>query len=111
MHYLSTLMILSAFIQAEQMSSMDHQSIHTYNKRPIVRKSAEKKAHELHKIDERKAREIAEKKCGEKVRRLTLNHSRLYLYYRAETENCTLYINALDGTIFDPETIRKGSAK
>ena len=108
MNYLLSLFMLTIFIRSEEMSPMEHQSLHTYNNRSIVKKSSEKRAHRLHKIDERKAREIAEKNCGEKVRSLRLDHNRLTLYYRAETANCTLYIDALDGRVIDPELIRKG---
>jgi hypothetical protein len=107
MKQLLSLLILTIFINAEEMSSMEHQTLHTYNKRPTLKNSSEKNAHKLHKIDEKKAKEIAGKICKEHEITLKLIHSQLYLYYEARTKNCLLYINALDGKLIDPETINK----
>lgn len=105
MKQLLSLLILYTFINAEEMSSMEHQSLHTYNKRPTLKNRGEKNTHKLHRIDEKQAEEIARKVCKGKDIELRLTHSNLYLYYIAKTKTCTLLINALDGTIIDPETI------
>jgi len=100
--------ILITLLAAEEMSPSQHQSLHTYNYRPTLKKQGEKNAHKLHKIDEKKAREIAREHCGEGTVKLKLTHTELYLYYIASTKGCRLYIDALDGSIIDPDTIRKG---
>jgi hypothetical protein len=90
---------LTFFINAAEMSPMEHRSIHTYNYRPALKKSGEKNAHKLHKIDEKQARLIAENHCKEKGVELTLTHSGRTLYYIAATKHCTIAIDALDGTV------------
>ncbi len=99
MKQLFLLLVLTLFVDAEQMSSMEHQSIHSYNHRPNLKNSGEKKAHRLHKIDEKQARAIAQKHCKEKDVKLKLTHSGRTLYYIATTKNCTITIDALDGTV------------
>ena len=98
------LLALTLFVDAEQMSSMEHQSIHSYSHRPNLKKSGEKKAHRLHKIDEDQARVITQKYCKEKGAKLKLTHSGRTLYYIAETKNCAITINALDGTVRSVDT-------
>jgi hypothetical protein len=92
---------------------MEHRSIHTYNHRPGLKKSSEKNAHKLHKIDEKQARAIAENHCKEKGVKLTLTHSGRTLYYIAATKHCTITIDALDGTVrsVDREAGKKGKEK
>lgn len=109
MKYLLPTLVCCTFVYAETMSQIDHLSLHTYNKHPSLKNTGDKRAHKLHKIDEEQAMAIAEKECKEDIVRLKLTHQRLYLYYIAKTSNCALYINALDGSIIDPETIKRGS--
>jgi len=103
--------ILITLLAAEKMFPSQHQSLHTYNYRPTLKKQAEKNAHKLHKIDEKKAREIAREHCGEDAIKLKLAHTELYLYYIATTKGCRLYIDALSGAILDPKTINKEKKK
>lgn len=91
------------------MSLTDHLTLHTYNKRPSLKHISDKRAHKLHKIDEKQAMAIAEKKCNEGTVKLKLTHHNLYLYYTAKTSKCTLFINALDGSIIDSKIINMGS--
>ena len=65
----------------------------------------EKNAHRLHKIDEEQAKKIAARTCRGSDVKLTLTHRGSYLYYIARTTKCTVYINALDGTVIDPKKI------
>ncbi len=105
MKQLFLLLTLTLLVDAEQMSSMEHQSLHSYNHRPNLKKSGKKQAHRLHKIDEKQARMIAQKYCKEKGVKLKLTHRGRTLYYIATTENCTIAINALDGTASRIDTI------
>lgn len=102
---LLSLLVLSALISAEEMSPMEHQSLHTGNKGLSLQSSGEKKAHKLHKIDEAEAIAIAEKACKEKNIKLKLMHRNTLLYYSAKGKSCQLYINALDGKLIDPKRI------
>ena len=96
---------LCSTIYAETMSASEHLDLHSYNKRPSLKHTDERKAHRLHKIDEAQAKKIAAEACKENAVKLTLTHRGLTLYYIAKTPGCTVYINALDGTIIDPKTI------
>ncbi len=93
----------TVFLNAETMTPVEHSSLHTYNKRSTLKHNNHNAAHKLHKIDEEQARSITMKRCKEEVGTLKLTHNGLYLYYIARTPKCTLLINALDGSIIDPE--------
>ena len=108
MKYLLLALAMCTYINAEEtMSTAEHQSLHTYNKNSFLKRTGEKRAHQLHKIDEKMAMKIAIKKCKDKSVQLTLNHQNSYLYFIAKAPECTVYINALDGSIIDPSTINK----
>ena len=106
MTYLWLAVLFCTSISAETLSPLEHNSLHTYNKRFTFKHESEKRAHQLHKIDEKKARSIAQNVCKESSISLKLTHHELYLYYIAHTKKCTVYINALDGTIIDPKRIK-----
>jgi len=107
MKYLSILLAVYSFSFAETMSPSEHNSLHTYNKRSTLKHNNEKKAHQLHKVDEAQAKAIAYKICKTKKLTLTLKHHSLYLYYHVNAEGCTLFINALDGSIIEPNKINQ----
>ncbi len=108
MKYLIILLSVYAFANAQTMSPQEHLQLHQYNQRPSLKKSAEQKAHRMHRINEKRAKAIARKKCQSGTIKLRLVHHDTYLYYIAKTQTCTVYINALDGTIIDPKKIEKG---
>jgi len=93
MKYLLILLSVYSFSSAETMSPSEHNS--------------EKKAHQLHKVDEEQAKAIAYKICKTKKLTLALKHYSLYLYYHVKGEGCTLFINALDGSIIEPDKIKQ----
>jgi len=107
MKYLPILLAVYSFSFAETMSPSEHNSLHTYNKRSTLKHNNEKKAHQLHKVDEAQAKAIAYKICKTKKLTLTLKHHSLYLYYHVNAEGCTLFINALDGSIIEPDKINQ----
>jgi len=107
MKYLLILLSVYSFSSTETMSPLEHNSLHTYNKRPSLRHTNEKRAHRLHKVDEEQAKAIAHKICKTKKLTLTLKHHSLYLYYHVNAEGCTLFINALDGSIIEPDKINR----
>ena len=105
MKYLLILLALYSFSSAETMSPSEHNSLHSYNKRSTLKHNNEKRAHQLHKVDEAQAKAIAEKICKTKKLTLRLKHHSLYLYYDVKAEGCTLFINALDGSIIEADKI------
>ena len=107
MKYLLILLSVYSFSSAETMSPSEHNSLHTYNKRSTLKHNSEKKAHQLHKVDEEQAKAIAYKICKTKKLTLALKHYSLYLYYHVKGEGCTLFINALDGSIIEPDKIKQ----
>jgi len=107
MKYLLILLAVYSFSSAETMSPSEHNSLHTYNKRSTLKHNSEKRAHQLHKVDEAQAKIIAHKICKTKKLTLTLKHHSLYLYYNVTGEGCTLFINALDGSIIEPDKINQ----
>ncbi len=109
MQYLLCLLSLSAFAAAQTMSPDQHLKLHSYNKRPSLAKSADQKAHRMHQIDEKKAKAIARKMCETGTLKLQLTHRDVYFYYIAKTPTCTVYINAMDGSVIDPVRIQKES--
>ena len=111
MKYLLILLTVYSLSFAETMSPSEHNSLHTYNKRSTLKHNNEKKAHQLHKVDEEQATAIAQKICKTKKLALTLKHYSLYLYYHVTAEGCTLFINALDGSIIEPDKINKQGYK
>jgi len=96
---------LGGIIYAETMSASEHLGLHSYNNRPSLKHTDNRNAHRLHKVDEAQAEKIAAKACRSSDVKLILTHHALTLYYIARTPGCTVYINALDGTIIDPKTI------
>lgn len=106
MNYLLVLVLFVGILTAEEMSPIDHMSIHTYNHRPSLRHKGELNMHKLHKINEAEAKVIAEKTCKEKISRLKLTHRDMLLYYIVKSKSCEVHINALDGTIIKKKTIK-----
>jgi len=108
MNHLLIFAFFTGVLTAEEISPLDHMSIHTYNHRPSVKLAKERKMHKLHKVNEAEAKVIAEKACKEKTSRLKLTHRGTLLYYVAKSKSCEVHINALDGTIIENKTINPG---
>ena len=100
MKYL-TLLLTPLFIFASQntLTPSEHNSIHGYNNRPIVKMQKKRNMHKLHKIDEDTAKEIAKQETGEDVINLKIMHRNRMLLYKIQTKKYRLEINALDGNI------------
>jgi hypothetical protein len=105
-NYLLIFVLFTGVLTAEEMSPIEHMSIHTYNHRPSVKLAKKRNMHKLHKINEAEAKAIAEKICKEKISRLKLTHRGTLLYYIVKSKSCEVHINALDGTIIDLKTIK-----
>lgn len=105
MNYLLVFVLFTGVLTAEEISPIDHMSIHTYNHRTSVKLATKRNMHKLHKINEAEAKVIAEKICKEKTSRLKLTHRGTLLYYIVKSKSCEVHINALDGTIIEKKTI------
>lgn len=62
-----TLLLTPLFVFASEsaLTPSEHNSIHNYNKRPIVKMKQKQNVHKLHKVDEKEAAEIAKKETNE----------------------------------------------
>ena len=66
----------------ETLNRQEHRSIHNSNNRPTVKMKNKRKVHELHKVNEEQAREIAREETKEEVISLKLIHTNKYLIYK-----------------------------
>ena len=96
---------LFIFASGQELNYEEHESLHTYNKRPTMKGKIRSQHHKLHKVNEDQARAITAKNTGEKVKHIHLKHKGKYLIFDIQTENYILIINALDGTIIKKEKI------
>ena len=100
MKYLTLLLTpLFIFASSNTLTPMEHNSIHGYNKRPVVKLQEKRNMHKLHKVDEEAAAKIVKKETGEDVQSIKLTHTGNILKYFVKTESYNLTINALDGKV------------
>jgi uncharacterized membrane protein YkoI len=100
MKLLITLLLpIVAFASGEKLSPSEHNSIHGYNNRPLIKMAKKRNMHKLHKVDEKQAKKIVKDETKEEVISLKLTHQGRHLIYKAKTQQYSLTINALDGTI------------
>ena len=105
MQYLLILATLISFADAQEMTITEHQTLHRYNNRPSLKNSAEENAHKLHKVDEKRAKKMAQKLCKEQDIQLKLTHKNNLLYYQAKAKNCKIYINAMTGEVISTQVL------
>ena len=100
MKYLILLLApLFLFASQDRLSNSEHNSIHNYNNRPIVKMNKNQKMHRLHKVNEKEVAKITQDVTGEEFSDMKLLHSGNILKYYIKTKNYTLEVNALDGKI------------
>ena len=107
MKYLFFSALVCRLVFAQEMTPAQHLQLHNYNQRPSIQQRADRKARQLPKIDISRAREIARKVCPGGRLRLRLTHRDRLLYYIAKTPNCRIWINALDGSLIVPGSVKK----
>ncbi len=107
MKYLIFSALVCRLVFAREMTPAEHLQLHNYNQRPSLRQQAERKAQRLPEIDISSARKIARKVCTRGKLRLRLTHRDTLLYYIATTPGCTVWINALDGSLIVPGSRQK----
>ncbi|MCF6309538.1 MAG: PepSY domain-containing protein [Sulfurimonas sp.] len=98
-HLILLLTPLFVFATQSTLTPSEHNSIHGYNNRPIVKMGKKQKMHQLHKVDEQEAIKIVKNATHEDVARMKLIHSGNILKYKVTTKSYLVEINALDGEI------------
>ena len=97
---------------AEQLKVDNSIQLRSFNHRPSVRLQHRQKLRQLTKIGPKEAEGIAQKACdAEKIRSNRLTHKGQLLYYRIETDRCTVTINALDGAVISSTLEQKVGGK
>ena len=99
------LLLGSLFVSAETLSISEQQTLKTYNHRPSLKKTVERRMQRLAKVTAEEAIEIASPYCGGEDIDPKLAHKHRYLFYYVETQSCQLYINALDGSLLSEESV------
>ena len=102
MKYLILLLTPLIVLASEStLTPNEHNSIHGYNNRPVVKMQKRRNMHILHKIDEKEVAVIASQETNEEIQSIKLTHTGNILKYLVKTKNYTLSINALDGAILN----------
>jgi len=108
MKYIWIIYILPLLIYAKDMTPMEHETLHSYNHKSMLKSRVEQNAYKLQKIDEEEAKSIALKELREDIESLTLTHHKKRLYYIVKSKNSTIYIDVLDGSIITPKELEIG---
>ena len=89
-----------------QTLTIDQQiRLKTYNHKPSLHHTVEKRMKEMAKISAKDALLLAKAYCAEKNPTIRLTHQDAYLFYRIAEGSCDLKINALDGTLIKKESL------
>ena len=98
-----TLLLTPLFVFAAEgrLTPMEHNSIHNYNNKAIVKMQKKNNMHKLHKIDEKEASKIVKNITNEGIDNMKLTHRGKVLFYKIQTKSYSIKINAMDGTIID----------
>jgi uncharacterized membrane protein YkoI len=105
--YLTLLTIpMFVFAQEQTLTPSEHNSIHGYNHRPIVKMQKKRNMHKLHQVDEEEAIRIAKESTKEDVQEIRLTHTGNIMFYKVQTQSYYLEINAMDGSVIDKK-VRK----
>ena len=102
MKYLTLLTIpMFVFAQEQTLTPSEHNSIHGYNHRPIVKMQKKRNMHKLHQVDEEEAIRIAKESTKEDVQEIRLTHTGNIMFYNVQTQSFSIKINAMDGSVID----------
>jgi len=104
MKYLTLLLLTPVIaLASEAMTPMEYNSVHGYNKNPVLKSKTEKRMNKIRNIKENEALKIAKKETAEDVEKIKLTNSGYYLVYKVTTKSYKVQVNALDGTIMKKE--------
>jgi len=95
--YTIVLSVLS--VGTEQVKVDSSTQLRSYNHRPSLAMKKETQLKYLAKVSKEEVEKIAKDICNEKVKSMSLTHKGQLLFYRVDTQNCKLEINALDAAI------------
>ena len=102
MKYLTLLITpMFVFAQGQTLTPSEHNSIHGYNHKPIVKMQNKRDMHKLHKVDEEEASKIAREHTKEDVQKIKLTHTGNIMFYNVQTQSFSIKINAVDGSVID----------
>lgn len=93
------------FLFSQTLSIMDQQHLKTYNHRPSLKKTVDKRMTQMAKVSREEASQIAKPLCKMQEPTLKLMHEDRYLFYLASSGSCNVYINALDGSVLNRERV------
>ena len=83
------------FAQEQTLTPSEHNSIHGYNHRPIVKMQKKRNMHKLHQVDEEEAIRIAKESTKEDVQEIRLTHTGNIMFYKVQTQRYKIKINAI----------------
>lgn len=87
------------FASGEMMTTTDYLYFSGVDKQPFKEQNVDARLYSIAKIDEKKARSIAQDLTKETVLSLKFTHSGRYIIYTIVTQSRKVTINALDGTV------------
>ena len=98
-----TLLLIPLFVFAAEgtLTPMQHNSIHGYNHKPTVKMQKKRNMHKIHKVDEKEVTEIVKNITKEDIKKMKLTHVGRILFYKIQTQNYSIKINAMDGSIIE----------
>ncbi len=101
MKTLVAILLFSTLCMSNEKPALVDNSIQlkNYNNRPSVKLQHKQKLKRLAKVTSQEAKRITSKICNESVVYQKLTYRGQLLYYVNSTNNCTVKVNALDGTI------------
>lgn len=100
------LLLLSyTFASSQVLSISDQQLLKTYNQRPSLKHTVDRRMNQLSKISKDEAVNIAKPFCKTDESKLKLMHKEGFLFYIVSSDSCRLSINALDGSLLSKEAL------
>ena len=93
------------FVSAQTLSISEQQLLKTYNNRPSLKHTVDRRMNQLAKVNRIEAKTIADPLCETDKATFKLKHKDSYLFYEVIGDSCTLYINALDGSLLSREEL------
>jgi len=103
MKTLVAILLFSTLCMSNEKPALVDSSINlkNYNQRPSVKMMHKLKLKRLAKVSPDEVKKITLKECDEPVVYQKLRHKGQLLFYFVSTKDCTIKINALDGTIIE----------
>jgi len=89
------------FAHEHTMTASEHNSIHGYNQKPMIKTQRKWEMHKVHKVREEKAIKIAKEQTKEDVQKIKLTHTGNIIFYKVYTQSHYLEINAMNSSIIE----------